>query len=259
MKTFQPINEVKDAKADRKKRQAFYTPLTLVSQLIEWADVHSDMRILEPSAGDGRIVNALFAAGVKKVDVCETEDAMLTRLHEMGADVIGNDFLAYRPLVEYDRIVMNPPFARNIWKKHISHAASMLAPGGRLLSIAPSTAPNEFHFEQVEMGACDDVSCEILEGTWFKEYGTNISVALIDASRPYADRRRVFGFCNLSTSNVVLSIESDRESWEAVHAKIDAREVREIARKLLRGGASSMYGVDWEEAAQHFRDKIAEG
>jgi len=41
-----------------------------------------------------------------------------------------------------DRIVMNPPFSEGRWHAHVEHAASMLAPTGKLVAILPSGAKN---------------------------------------------------------------------------------------------------------------------
>jgi hypothetical protein len=49
------------------------------------------------------------------------------------------DFLASHSTETYDRVVMNPPFARNAAPKHVLHAYDFLKPGGRLVSVMPSS------------------------------------------------------------------------------------------------------------------------
>ena len=41
---------------------------------------------------------------------------------------------------QYDRIVMNPPFSEGRWQAHIQHAYELLASGGRMAAVIPSSA-----------------------------------------------------------------------------------------------------------------------
>lgn len=120
----------------------FPTPPALVVRLIALADVRPGMDALEPSAGQGAIVTGLLDAGavVMAYEVLEANaDALVkaVRAHpKRGMTmVVQQDFLTEEPLGQYDRVVMNPPFAKQADIKHVTHAVRFLAPGGRLVAI----------------------------------------------------------------------------------------------------------------------------
>jgi tRNA1(Val) A37 N6-methylase TrmN6 len=52
------------------------------------------------------------------------------------------DFLKWKPRKRFDRVVMNPPFSEARWPAHLEHAASLVAPGGRLVAVLPKGARN---------------------------------------------------------------------------------------------------------------------
>ena len=115
----------------------YSTPERLARWMVELADIRPGMRILEPSAGDGAIADAIRAAcpGVY-LDVLEIQPALQDRLQQKGYRLVGDNALAYRPGPVYHRVVMNPPFTGllDIW--HILYCFDLLAPGGRLATIA---------------------------------------------------------------------------------------------------------------------------
>jgi hypothetical protein len=49
--------------------------------------------------------------------------------------VTTGDFLAVAPRPHYDRVVMNPPFAKDADAKHVIHAFDFLAPEGLLVAV----------------------------------------------------------------------------------------------------------------------------
>lgn len=248
---FQAVNEVADAKAARKRRQAFYTPIALVEKLVEWADVSPSLRCLEPSAGDGRIVHALKTAGVEAVDACETETAMVANIEAAGGAVVGADFLHYQPGAVYDRIVMNPPFKGKTAEKHIEHAWSLLRTGGVLLSVAPTSAASRIQRNELKLPACEHASYENVGGDWFKEFGTGIEVIVVELRRgPYAP---VEGYRNAATLNAALTIQTDRKMSEACHAARGVTPaVKAQALKEIAGVGGSCYGIAWEEVDDEY-------
>lgn len=93
----------------------YYTPPSTAALLVEIADISEGMKILEPSAGSGAIVNAIRNEWPDNVEIHAVElKPMVVRDHLIyaGADItICGDFLKV-PLegAGYDRIVANPPF-----------------------------------------------------------------------------------------------------------------------------------------------------
>lgn len=118
----------------------FPSPPDVVARLMELADVREGMRVLEPSAGRGAIAYACADAGAK-VDCYELMEANFVAL---AGDVrLGSvrhmDFIAQSPEASYDRVVMNPPFAKQQDIKHVMHALKLLMPGGLLVSVMASS------------------------------------------------------------------------------------------------------------------------
>ena len=120
----------------KKDRQAFYTPDDVANMIASIAEV-SGCEVLEPSAGHGALVKACRAAGATKVDCFELEPRCKDALALLADEVQIVDFLETTPKPVYDRVVMNPPFTKGAYVKHIIHALDFLKPGGRLYSVTP--------------------------------------------------------------------------------------------------------------------------
>src|SRR5574343_1704345 len=112
----------------------FPTPKSTADRMVREADIQPGMKVLEPSAGNGNIAEAIKAAGVNP-DVVEIFDQLRDVLEAKGFNLVGRDFM---DVTEggYDRIVMNPPFSNGQDAEHIQHAYSLLKPGGKLVAIA---------------------------------------------------------------------------------------------------------------------------
>lgn len=112
----------------------FPTPKATAERMVREADIQPGMKVLEPSAGNGNISEAIKAAGVNP-DVVEMSSALREILEAKGFNLVGRDFM---DVTEggYDRIVMNPPFSNGQDAEHIQHAYELLKPGGKLVAIA---------------------------------------------------------------------------------------------------------------------------
>jgi predicted RNA methylase len=115
----------------------FPTPAPVVEQLIELACIVPGMRVLEPSAGRGAIALAAEQAGalVDCVEIQPEHADALRDEHRPDVTVLVADFLATSPQPVYDRVVMNPPFARQADIAHVEHAFGALKPGGLLVAV----------------------------------------------------------------------------------------------------------------------------
>ena len=118
----------------------FPSPPAVVARLMELADVRRGMRVLEPSAGKGAIAYACADAGAT-VDCFELMEANVTALRQDArlGDVRHADFLEQAPYASYDRVAMNPPFAKQQDIKHVLHALKFLKPDGLLVSVMASS------------------------------------------------------------------------------------------------------------------------
>lgn len=126
-----------------KDLQFYPTPRPVIDRILrDWN--MTGLRVLEPSCGDGRIMDALRDKGALGFGVeVDPFRAGLTRAK--GHSCLTANFLEVMPdgLPPFDAVVMNPPFYGRHYVKHLTHAARFLKPGGRLVSILPVTARDD--------------------------------------------------------------------------------------------------------------------
>ena len=161
----------------------FQTPPELAARLVALAsDGRGLGRILEPSAGLGRIYNAVRAvdraAPVVLVDVSPECAGELYRATEGdgAAELVVADFLTIGTdrLGRFDTVVMNPPFRMGTDIKHIRRAAGLLRLGGRLVSLCAAGPKQRRAFD----GAAGVRWIDLPAGT-FKSEGTGVESAIV--------------------------------------------------------------------------------
>lgn len=124
--------------------QLFQTPARLADRMAGALALVPGARVLEPSAGLGRLLDALIlhypgeVVAVEKAAECAGELFMQNR---PGVRLMQRDFLALQPaeLGAFDAVIMNPPFHMRDDVRHITHAARFLKPGGRLVALCLDT------------------------------------------------------------------------------------------------------------------------
>jgi protein-L-isoaspartate O-methyltransferase len=163
------------------------TPV-VVDRVIELADIEPGMSVLEPSAGIGRIASAAAESGgvVMAIEIDKTRVAKLETVAEAyrGMSVIQTDFLTLDPLIceSYDRITMNPPFAKQADIEHVNHAFKFLKQGGRLVSVMSAGVGYRQDRKAVEFRAFVEErggTIERLPDSAFKDSGTNVSTVIV--------------------------------------------------------------------------------
>ena len=118
---------------------AFYpTPEPVIARMLEDLRL-TGLRVLEPSCGDGRILQAIAAAGGRPFGY-EVDVGRAAQARALGHPVICANFLEVDAVAEFDAVVMNPPFAGRHYDKHVAHATRFLVPGGQLVAVLPATA-----------------------------------------------------------------------------------------------------------------------
>lgn len=168
----------------------FETPDAIASQLLDEADVQPGHKILEPSAGRGALVRRV-AEIAEVVDCYEVQAKHVAYLRAAfaGLPVLAEeaDFLAVTPIPLYDRVVMNPPFAKRQDIEHVLHALKFLKRGGVLGSVMSAGVRFRQDRKAQEFRAVVDASGgyieDLPEGS-FVESGTNVRtvVAVIPCS-----------------------------------------------------------------------------
>jgi phospholipid N-methyltransferase len=173
----------------KKEFQYFGTPERLADRLVELADIQQSDRVLEPSAGQGAIVNAIYRNNPnrnKQIDCCELMDVNRGILEKIeGVNIIADDFLSLQNMVwtiYYDKIIANPPFNKNQDIDHIRKMYQVCKHGGRIVTIAGNSWRFGSQKKQVEFREwLDSIGAvvEDVEAGTFKESGTNIATCII--------------------------------------------------------------------------------
>ncbi|MDF3904681.1 DUF4942 domain-containing protein [Paracoccus sp. AS002] len=161
-----------------KDLQYYPTPAAVVERVL--ADLVYRMpgqRVLEPSCGCGRFMDALRAAGADVIG-CEVDPVRAAMCEAKGHRVMRMNFLETAPTADFDQVVMNPPFYGRHYAKHVRHALRFLKPGGRLTAILPASA-------RYDHGELDDLRphWDDLPVGSFSESGTNINTTVATIRR----------------------------------------------------------------------------
>lgn len=116
----------------------FDTPPELAERVVEMAAVSAGMQVLEPSCGTGNLVEPLLARGAQVAAV----ELMPERFREslktsLRVKFLAGDFLELGKVSVpmFDRVVMNPPFAKRADIEHVTLALKCLKQTGRLVAI----------------------------------------------------------------------------------------------------------------------------
>lgn len=159
--------------------QLFQTPLEIAARLVEAAGVRGGMRVLEPSAGLGRILDALpGGCDVTAVEMAASCAGELFRQDRPGVRILQRDFLTCAPeeLGQFDAVVMNPPFHLRSDIRHILHARRFLKPGGKLAALCMAGA-----HRTADLKPLADSWADLPASTFAKE-GTRVLTSLLTFS-----------------------------------------------------------------------------
>lgn len=166
--------------SEKKEFHYFPTPKEVAEQMIDLACLEEDDFVLEPSAGEGAIAEEILKIGVDKLDLIEINERFAKILKEKGFHyVLCGDFLNFKSSYFYDAVLMNPPFDRNTWQKHIIHAFSMLKNGARLVSVCPISAKTTANKTWKEFLRNIQHEFHDLPEKTFKESGTMVNTCII--------------------------------------------------------------------------------
>ena len=165
--------------------QLFPTPGHLAARMVALAEIRPGDAVLEPSAGTGVLLDAIWLAAADSVDLTAVEiNRNLTTIASKARRVHYGDFLqcSADDLGTFDRIVMNPPFANADDIKHITHALTLLKPGGRLVAICAGGPRQNNALRPLvtnHKGTWEDLPADT-----FKDTGTNVRTVLLTIDKP---------------------------------------------------------------------------
>ena len=152
-----------------KDLQFYPTPKAVIHRILNQLDFRDGDKVLEPSCGDGAIMDELrFMECNVDITGIEYDKKRASIASSKGHFVLDDNFLQLPIVEKYDKVVMNPPFYGKHYLKHIEHAMKFIKKGGVLACILPATA--WYNHKLLPTG-----------GIWydlpvasFKESGTNI-------------------------------------------------------------------------------------
>ena len=177
----------------------FPTPAALAKRVVLAAGVKPGDRVLEPSAGTGALVKALVdnvygtslhfvennvgrAAACGELARPYVETGHLKFVEGRAVDFLwmAKEWSLLRDVGIFDKIIMNPPFAKSQDAEHV------LAPGGKLVAIMGAGV--EFRDSRPYQGvraliALHGGSMTKLPDDAFKSSGTNVRTMLVEIPR----------------------------------------------------------------------------
>jgi len=92
------------------------TPYPIIEKMIEELDVNDEHSVLEPSAGEGDIVERLKEKNINNIKTFELNKDNRNILKNKNIEILGHDFLKVSNLeqrklfLSFDRIIMVPPY-----------------------------------------------------------------------------------------------------------------------------------------------------
>lgn len=157
----------------------FQTPAELAERMVQLANIQPKDFVLEPSAGLGAIVNQIWRAHPHVLHVCEKNPARANFLVSEGYVLASLGFLEYKPKIQYDKIIMNPPFEECQDIDHVLHAYDLLNWRGRIVAIMSPHAFFANDKKSISFREWFTGTSEELPAGTFKASGTNVSARLV--------------------------------------------------------------------------------
>jgi hypothetical protein len=154
----------------------FQTPPAVARRMVQLAGDLAGKRILEPSAGLGRILDQIpveYYGNVIACDICPDCVRHTYNNYPLIANLKQCDFLTFDDEKGFDVILMNPPFKQGLDIKHIKHAMTLLNPGGVLIALCYDGVRQNKALRPLAN------SWELLPHGSFKSEGTQADIVLI--------------------------------------------------------------------------------
>jgi len=142
------------------RTECHVTPLDVATRMVEYLGPVGDYLTVDPQAGTGNLIQALYDAGHSPRETVAIErhyglcQAIRQRFKgDQCIDPISRCFLDYTDelagKIEFPRIIMNPPF-RHV-KKHMAAALRLLGRGGHDMATLVALVPSTYEHEEAEV------------------------------------------------------------------------------------------------------------
>lgn len=153
--------QAKNAKsrANREGKDYYATPEPVGFKLVEFGNVRSGDKLLEPSAGHGAIARFFPEGNARTLIEASADLSSRAALASPGSKVITGDFESLHITNKYDVIAMNPPYgtAGKLAIEHVAKAAAHLRNGGRIVALIPEGRANDRLSEFLDSEAGKDI------------------------------------------------------------------------------------------------------
>ena len=164
------------------ERTQFYpTPVSVAKRTVDLCDIRPGMKVLEPSAGKGRLVDQIaVSCEITCVEPMPENSSVLRGKGYRTFELFFEDFA--ETCGTFDRIVMNPPFSQQRDALHVMLAYRLLRKGGILTAIV---SENSLYYQTdisdlFRCFLCDvDAEIEPIPFSAFEESGTMIDTVII--------------------------------------------------------------------------------
>lgn len=191
---------------DQSTYQQFSTPLSICLVMAKLLGLTKESTVIDPSAGTGNLVECARLCGVERLLVNELHPFRYELLRSgkylscTQEDALQlNNLIAFDPY-RIDRVIMNPPFTRNVNKgskvdllagaNHLLAAYKRLAPNGRMVFVINGSfagCNKGWKCFNARLGQHKVLANSILEDQSFKRKGTGFSTRLILIHKGWTD------------------------------------------------------------------------
>lgn len=181
----------RESTAVSKDLQFYPTPKSVVCQVLADIGDIRGKRVLDPSCGEGAILDGVRGAGAIAMGI-EVDQGRAMHCKAKGYSVLHSNFLEVQPSadMQFDAVVMNPPFSGRHYAKHVTKATQMLKAGGVLVAILPVTAQTDHGLLGQDWAKANGMKLCAYHGRdgfkslpmgSFRESGTNINTVVFRA------------------------------------------------------------------------------
>lgn len=205
----------------------FHTPNEVIKMMID--PIKGELakaNILEPSAGMGAICDYIKLSGANKTKIfcCEVDENMSATLKGKGYKVLHGDFLNYSGAMNFDLILMNPPFDRGA--DHLLKAWEVMRHGKIVCLLNEETINNPYSESRRYLSdiIAENGSVEFI-GSAFDDAArkTSVGVALVRLEKVSEASSTTFAG---SKTQMVEDIELSSETGEMERADFISALVR---------------------------------